>query len=217
MITLHLHGSLERFGGPYNLHVASPRAGARLLMVQLSGLEKAFRTGAFRVVIGDVDRGIDLDESMVTMQFADRDIHIVPSVAGAGGRGIGKVILGIALIGASFFLPGTIALTAFGATVEFGLASAVLGLGITTALSGVAQLLAPTPATDSNEPVASRPSYLFNSGQNRSVAGAVVPVVVGEAIVGSVVASAGIATEELPPTNADGSHSDKFLGTSGRP
>ena len=70
----------------------------------------------------------------------------------------------------------------------------VLGIGVSLALGGVAQLLTPVPkmptGTDStNDP---RKSYSFSGVQNTTRAGVPCPVIYGETIVGSIVVSAGI-------------------------
>jgi predicted phage tail protein len=68
-------------------------------------------------------------------------------------------------------------------------------------LGGVAQLLTPTPtqqAAGPDTPNDPRKSYSFSGIQNVSRQGVPVPIVYGETIVGSVVLSAGINTEEVP-------------------
>lgn len=139
---------------------------------------------------------------------------MVPAVEGGGSNnGFVKVVLGAALIATSFLLPASgTAFTLLGTAVEYSaISSAVLGLGTSLALTGVSQLLAPTPDLGSNESPDKRPSFVFNSGINRIEAGNPVPLAFGLFRVGSVVGSAGIAVEELPLSSADGVNSQKFL------
>jgi len=81
-------------------------------------------------------------------------------------------------------------------------AQAIGAVGLSLALAGTAQLLTPTAQTSAvtsgtdsfNDP---RKSYSFSGIQNVSRQGVPVPIVYGETIVGSVVISSGINTEEI--------------------
>lgn len=207
MKTFHLHGSLERFGGPYEMQVPTARHGVRLLAVQMPDLMDSMRTGRFHVVHGRLDAGMELDEETVAMSLPDGEVHVVPIVEGQDS-GFFNIILGAALVGIAL-IPG--AIPAAGLLGQGVLtAGAIGGLGVSLALSGAAQLLAPTPTVQSNEPVERRPSALFNSLLNRTEAGNPVPLAFGKVRTGSVVASVGVATEEVPAANSD-SGSGKFL------
>jgi predicted phage tail protein len=129
---------------------------------------------------------------------ASGEIKIVPVIAGAGATG--RIILGVALVafaiafapvGAGFLGAG---LAAGGSTFTLGAAaSAAIGLiGVSLVLSGVAQLLTPTPKTNTQDEGDPRKSFSFSGVQNTSRAGLPVPVVYGEMLVGSVVVSAGV-------------------------
>jgi hypothetical protein len=69
------------------------------------------------------------------------------------------------------------------------------GVGASLVLGGVAQLLTPTTKleADTNDP---RKSFSFSGIQNVARQGVPVPIVYGECLVGSIVISAGINTEE---------------------
>ena len=72
-------------------------------------------------------------------------------------------------------------------------------VGASLALGGVSQLLTPVPLTPTglDSPDDPRKSYSFSSIQNTSRAGAPVPIVYGEMIVGSVVISSGIDISQV--------------------
>jgi predicted phage tail protein len=110
-------------------------------------------------------------------------ISIVPVVAGAGA--VGRIIVGIALVAFSLLLPGV------GAVIGGALMTKIGLIGGALILTGIAELLTPTPTTskDEGDP---RKSFSFSGIQNVSRAGVPVPVVYGETLVGSVVISAGI-------------------------
>ena len=202
MRTIHLHGDLARFGGPFCWDVASPAEAVRGLCRQVPGFRQRLSEGSFHVISGDLEDGFEHEAETLTLLADEGDVHFVPAVEGAGGDsgGFFKVIAAAALIAVSFVNPvvGTV------------VGTAIRGLGVSLALAGVSQLISPTPAIGSNESPDRRPSFLFNSAINRIEAGNPVPLAFGVFRVGSVVGSAGIAVEELPVETNDGG-SYKFL------
>ena len=196
---IKLYGKLAKFIGHRVLEadVATAAEAVRFLLANWPELEAHMSDQHYRVSIGTYD----LAAEELHDPAGAAPISFVPVVAGAGG-GFGKILIGIALIAASFLLPGA---GAFGTFSIFGQAAVAGGFatGIATALSlvgaslilgGIAQLLTPTPkltqgADSEGDP---RKSYSFSGVQNTSRAGVPVPVVYGETLVGSVVISAGI-------------------------
>ena len=113
----------------------------------------------------------------------------------------------IALIGASFLFPGA---GLFGTSGLFGAGQAIVGVSsagvlqaaaVGTALSavgaglvltGAAQLLSPTPQSQSLKEQEQLESFTFSGIVNVSRQGIPVPVVLGRAYAGSVVISSGL-------------------------
>lgn len=218
MRVIHLHGDLARFGGPFSWDVASPAEAVRALCRMVPGFRARLSDGNFHVVSGPIDVGLEHDRETLALR-GQGELHFVPAIEGAGGnRGFIKIIAAAALVATSFALGGPVAggITAAGITTQGVVATLAFNIGLSVALAGVAQLLAPTPGVDSNESPDERPSFVFNSLINRQEAGAPVPLVFGRFRVGSVVASAGIAVEQVPYGTEDGSNSDKFYGKTGR-
>lgn len=207
MRTIHLHGDLARFGGPFCWDVASPAEAVRGLSRQVPGFRQRLSEGSFHVISGDLEDGFEHEAETLTLLADEGDIHFVPAIEGAGGgnNGFLKIIASAALIATSFIAFGG----PFAAGATF-LAKATFSLGVSVGLTGISQLLSPTPSIGSNESPDKRPSFLFNSGINRIEAGNPVPLAFGLFRVGSVVGSAGIAVEELPFATNDGG-STKFL------
>ena len=181
---IKLYGKLAKFIGHRVLEadVATAAEAVRFLLANWPELEAHMSDQHYRVSIGTYD--IDLEELHHPAGAAP--ISFVPVVAGAGA--VGRILVGIALIAASF-IPGVGALAV----------SLLFSVGASLALSGVAQLLTPTPkvmqgADNQDDP---RKSYSFSGVQNTSRAGTPVPIVYGETIVGSVVISAGIDTVQV--------------------
>jgi predicted phage tail protein len=122
-------------------------------------------------------------------------------LAGAGG-GVGKIILGIALV-ALAFIPGFgIGLSTVAGQAAAGFTAAgkiLLTLGASLALSGVAQLITPVPKIPQGPDTADDPrkTYNFSGIQQTSRQGVPVPCVYGLTLVGSVVISAGTDTVQV--------------------
>jgi predicted phage tail protein len=174
---IKLYGKLAKFIGHRVLEadVATAAEAVRFLLANWPELEAHMSDQHYRVSVGTYD--IDLEELHHPAGAAP--ISFVPVVAGAGA--VGRIIAGIALVAIGLFVPG---IGALGVQL-------LVAVGASLALSGVAQLLTPTPKISQDE-ADPRKSFSFSGIQNTSRAGVPVPVVYGETLVGSVVISAGI-------------------------
>ena len=191
---IKLYGQLAKFIGRRVLEadVATAAEAVRMLVANFPGLEQHMADQHYRVTVGTYD----LDETEIHDPAGQQEIKIVPVIAGAGA--VGRIILGVALIAASFFTAGaTIGLLGLAAPVA--LSTVFAGLGASLLLGGVAQLLTPVPKvpqgpdTD-NDP---RKTYNFSGIQQTSRQGVPVPAVYGLTLVGSVVISAGTDTVQV--------------------
>ena len=190
---IKLYGKLAKFIGHRVLEadVATAAEAVRFLLANWPELEAHMADQHYRVSVGTYD--IDLEELHHPAGAAP--ISFVPVVAGAGATG--RIIAAVALIAASFFFPAAAPAAAaltIGASTFTAVGAAIFFAGVSLLLTGVAQLLTPTPkltqgADSDGDP---RKSYSFSGIQNTSRAGVPVPVVYGETLVGSVVVSAGI-------------------------
>ena len=187
---IKLYGKLAKFIGHRVLEadVATAAEAVRFLLANWPELEAHMNDQHYRVSIGTYD----LTAGELHDPAGAAPISFVPVVAGAGATG--RIIAAIALIAASFFFPAAApaaaALTIGGSTFT-AVGAAIFFAGVSLLLTGVAQLLTPTPTTskDEGDP---RKSFSFSGIQNTNRAGVPVPVVYGETLVGSVVISAGI-------------------------
>lgn len=186
---IKLYGKLAKFVGHRILEadVATAAEAVRFLLANWPGLEKHMADQHYRVSVGKYDLALDEIHDPAGQQ----EIKIVPVMAGAGA--VGRIIVGIALVAFSLLLPGV------GAVIGGALMTKIGLIGGALILTGVAQLLTPTPKIPTgpdtqNDP---RKSYSFSGIQNTSRQGTPVPIVYGETIVGSVVISAGIDTVQV--------------------
>lgn len=200
MKTIILTGRLGKtFGPEFSLDIASPAEAVRALCYQIPGFEEELTKGSYRVsrITEKGDQSIDAE--LLHFEFGRTiGVKIEPVVHGAKNGGLGKIILGVALVGAAFFFSGGAlsgaAFSVFGQSVTYGQIALVGGL---MALSGVSSMLAPKVSTDKDKNEDEKTSFLISSPQNMIEEGHPVPLVYGfNVFVGSVMVSAGISTED---------------------
>lgn len=197
---VHLHGALgEAFGRLHRIAVASPAEAVRALSFLCRGFRKAIAEGTWRIIRGEPETGLCLGESELGFRLGRAPLHIVPVAAGAGGRGIGKIVGGLALAAGAFFLgPGVAGLAGLG-VIGGTVATAGIGIGLSLALQGTSALLSSNPiAANGRGGVTARASFAFSGPENVTAQGGCVPLVFGRFRVGSVVISAGLQAEQIP-------------------
>ena len=192
-----LYGELADFVGHKELDavINSTADAIRFLITNFEGLEAHMANRHYQVLVGNED----IDETELHNPIGQSDISIVPVITGAGG-GVGKTLLGVAMIGLAFAMPGAVfGGTGFSAAVGFsGFQAAVGNLGIALTLMGVSEMLFPLPKPpDFSNEEDPRISFSFSGVQNTSRAGTSHPIAYGEIVTGSVVISAGIDTNQV--------------------
>lgn len=199
MKTVQLLGELgKKFGKNFKLDVKNPAEAVRALCMNFPEFQKHLidseeKGVGYKVIVGKESQKIDDLHNPVGKQT----IKFVPVLMGSKSRFTG-IIIGAALIVASFYMPGM-------GTVLYGSGAGAVTLGAVTFSTGLAmviggtiQLLTPVPKTDTTERPDNKPSYVFNGAVNTTAQGYPVPVGYGRMIVGSAVISAGLVSEELP-------------------
>ncbi len=201
-----MYGELAEFVGHKELEavVKNPAEAVRFLVTNFPKLEAYMANKYYQVLVGKEDVG----KEDLHNPIGQDDIHIVPVITGAGGNSpFGRILLGAALIGASFLFPGA---GLFGTTSVFGagagttgaalfatkIGTAVSAIGAGLVLNGVSEMLFPMPKPEIPEDDP-RISFSFSGVQNTSRAGTAHPIVYGEVVTGSVVISAGIDTNQV--------------------
>ena len=201
---IKLYGELAEFVGhkEFEVQVDSLQKAVSFLVNNFAGIEKYMNPRYYQVKVGDYA----VDETEILHPIGQEDIHFVPVITGAG-RGIGKILLGAALIGIAFLMPvasGGLSLAAgikAGSLAKVGfMTKMVAGVGASLVLSGVSDMLFPLPDVpafeDTQDP---RLSFSFGGTQQTGRAGTPVPLVFGEIFTGSVVISGSIDTEQVQP------------------
>ena len=189
-----LYGELADFVGYKELDavINSTADAIRFLVSNFPKLEAHMNERYYKVLVNDYEIG----EEEVYHPIGKSSISIVPVISGAGG-GLGKTLLGVALIGLAFAVPGSIAFTKAGITGG-ALSKGLFGIGAALTLTGVSEMLFPLPdLPDFSNEEDPRISFSFSGVQNTSRAGTSHPIDYGEIVTGSVVISAGIDTNQV--------------------
>ena len=198
MRVIKVYGSLAKFLGQrsFRAAVSTPAEAMRFLVANFPGLREHMAEKYYKIGVGKIDLDVgDQPEQLHYPTGKAEAIRIVPVIGGAkgGGGGLLKTIIGVALIAISF-IPGLQGVAIAGTKIL--VSTALLTVGASLALSGVAQMLTPVPKTSYDETDPSK-SYNFSGIQNVTRQGVPVPICYGEVLVGSVVISAGISAEDI--------------------
>ena len=163
----------------------------RFLMENYQGIESHISQNNYQVYCGETCIGKE------ELNFSNNncDIKIIPVISGSGN--VGRMIAGVALIGAAVFTGGT--------SLTFGLSgfaggagiSAMAGnIGVLMLLTGVAGLLTPVPEVPPEEEDPTK-SFSFSGIQQTGRAGVAVPICYGHVLTGSIPISAKITTTDI--------------------
>ncbi len=196
MATIILLGELGRqFGRRHKMVVSSAAEAVRALSANFPTFERELVSSGERGVGYKVLVGRDeLNLERLHEPSGQQRITIAPVISGAGGNGLGQIILGAALIAVAWWNP-----MGWAAAGSFLSQATLYSVGTSMILGGVAQMIAPTPkSTEPSERPENKPSYAFNGAVNTTAQGQPVPVGYGRLIVGSGVISAGIDVDEVP-------------------
>lgn len=184
---IRVYGALRDFLGQstFQADIASPAEALRFLAANFPGLDQHMAERHYKVWSGPCS--VELDR--LHMATGCEVIRIAPTVAGAGD--VGRILLGVALIGLTIATGG-----AAGFLGEAALSVGLLGGSLV--LGGVVGLLTPVPAvTAPTDDPKRAESFNFSGISNVSRQGLPVPVIYGETIVGSIAISVGADVEQV--------------------
>ena len=203
MRVIKVYGKLAKHLGQRSFKAVArtPGEAIKFLLANFPDLRPVLSEGEYMVSVGRHQLPIgDHPEFIGYPAAGSEPIRIVPVVSGAGGN-TGTILLGAALIGASFLFPGAgmfgagSGIGAF-AGVSTSVGTALSAIGASLVLTGIANIISPTPKTPEmdSDP---RENFNFSGVQNVARSGVVVPVIYGEVVTGSITISAGLNTEEV--------------------
>jgi predicted phage tail protein len=201
MVEVKLLGELgKRFGRKHRFMAHSARDIFSALSNQLEGFKDYFCNAhekgiGFKLIDGDPD-GMDYENVLMGC----RRLIIAPIVSGGGA--IGRILIGVALIALAFIPFGGafagFAAASAGKAAGFAFGSGVLfSLGTSMVLTGVAQLLTPTP--DAVKETERKDSFLFDRASDLTVQGQPVPILYGKFLAASpLIISSALTTQQVP-------------------
>ena len=190
---IKLHGQLAKYVGhkEFDVEVDSVAKAVSFLINNFPNLETYMNPKYYEVKVGNYS----IDKNEIFYPIGNEDIHFIPAIYGAGG-GVGKILLGAALIGFAFAGGAGFFGSAFAKNT--GLFAFTKKVGFALMIGGVSQLLFPVPEPQKFESEEDpKLSFSFSGVQNTSRAGTPVPIVYGEIVTGSVVISAAIDTNQV--------------------
>lgn len=200
--TVKVYGHLAEHCGQsvFEALVRVPADAIKFLLCNFPELRSLMRDGYYKVAVGKFDLQLADHPEQLHFPLADADVvKVIPVVSGAGGRGLGAILAGAALIGTAVFTGGaTLGLTGFtaaGTGLGFTAAAAAGNIGLALTLGGIAQMITPVPRQPDLGEADPSGGFAFSGLQNVSQEGIPVPVVYGEMIVGSVVLSTGLVAD----------------------
>ena len=219
--TVRLLGELgQRYGVEHRYtNLRTPAEAIKLLCINHPELQQELITAhehgiGYRVIQAETD----LDYPDLRLPIGQHDLIVTPVIAGSGG-GVGRILIGAALVAGAFFTGGaTIGL--LGLAAPIAVSTALGAIGASLILGGVSQLLSPQPtignlgsnrlgsgdslSTDGPQSVTrgtdGRQSYAYTGAANTVGVGATIPVAYGEVLIGSQLLSANVdVTDESDP------------------
>ena len=198
---IYIEGEMgELFGQHHSINAPTVRDVFKLIDANHSGLKKYLLECHDKGVGFAIDvagNEIEYNEEML-LPLHEGDITITPIAEGAGG-GFKKILLAVAIVAFAFYMPnllvsysaapgvGAGAASTLTATGFAGINAAVFasggllqltlyGIGVSLALSGLQEIMAPDPSIDADQ----EESYLFNGQEQNIIEGDPVPVLYGK-------------------------------------
>jgi len=217
MKVVKVYGALRKELGQtrFEFVADTPVEAMRALLANFARLQQWLidsekRGVAYRVTVGK-QKVHNEDVSGLFAPWSERDVFSITPVLTGAGRGTGMILMGAALIGASFLFPGA---GLFGTTGLFGaggagvvgvssagvlqataIGTALSAIGASLVLNGIATMLSPVPKPPRE---ASRlESNSFSGVVQTTRQGVPVPMAYGRLFVGSAVISAGLDIDQV--------------------
>lgn len=206
MKVVKVYGALRKFLGGrcrFEFEVDTPAQAIKALCVNFPDLEQWLIKSdwGYRVMVGKERIGPENAE-LVCLPWSEREVFsIAPVIAGAG-QGAGQIFAGIGLIALAIITGGIASAgVALGGFMGIGtVGTAVVGIGASLVLGGIAQMISPQPNISPlirGKEAARLESFSFSGINNTSQQGLPVPIAYGRVFTGSAVLSAGLDVDQL--------------------
>ena len=205
-----VYGALRKKLGQcrFQFEADTPAQALKALCINFPGLEKwlldSEKDGVgYRVTLGK-EKITEQNAVLIAAPFSEREVFsITPVIAGAG-QGGGQILAGIGLVALAIVTGGIASAgVALGGFMGIGtVGTAVVGIGASLVLGGIAQSLSPAPVqstttTERGRDAAKFESFTFSGIVNTAKQGLPVPIAYGRVFVGSAVLSSGLDVDQL--------------------
>lgn len=173
---VHLDGELaEKYGKTFTIEADSFQDVVKCLDCNFPGFRNYLidcEEKGIGFLCQVADSPLEQDEELI-MKLGEGDMYISPQPAGS--KGALKIIAAIVLVALIIINPAALPMIAGGSLTTAGLF--VAGLAVSLAIAGLAEIMAPDPATDAG--FTQDNSYLFQGSAQNIVEGDPVPVLYG--------------------------------------
>lgn len=178
---VHLVGSFAgAYDGPVEVHASTAWEAVEAVVNQLG----CFRPDAMgRKVVQLL--GFDTIEDLKSALNDVVDLYLAPSLTFGKNGGLVQTVIGVALITAAFFIPGSWVLW------KVGVAAIVGTMGIGMVVGGLMQMLTPQPKLGGQGEEEARSKYLGGI-QNTTTIGTTIPLLYGRRRIGGHILSLNI-------------------------
>ena len=221
----------KKYGETHVYHnLRTPADAIKLLCINYPEFAKDLATSHEQGIFYKVTQvNQDLDYSELNLPIGSHDLVVIPVISGS--KSAGRVLLGAALIGASFMFPGgglfshysfsgAAAGTAGTALTMTKIGSAISALGASLILGGVSDMLAPQPVLPESidfdgaftnfsggpgsleKGADGKQTFAYTGPTNVSGLGKTIPVIYGKVLAGSLIVGAQIEPESENTTKA---------------
>jgi len=208
MKVVKVYGALRKKLGQcrFQFEADTPAQALKALCVNFPGLEKwlidSEQDGVgYRVTIGK-EKVTEQNAVLIAAPFSEREVFSITPVIVGAGDGAGQIFAGIGLIALAIVTGGIASAgVALGGFMGIGtIGTAVVGIGASLVLGGIAQALSPAPVNSTStfergREAAKLESFSFSGIVNTSKQGLPVPIAYGRLFVGSAVISSGLDVE----------------------
>lgn len=214
LFKVHFHGKLAKDYGKdvyevYGVHLKDVFSGLTSRFGQK--FQDTILNGAWHITSGKRSKNKlteddnFISENQVEFPLDDNELHVFPAVMGAGGKGVGQIILGVLLVVVAvvlvvFFPPAGAGLFTIGGFAVSATAAALAVAGVMSIAGGIMAMMTKAPTIDDYSSAASvdqRASFLYNGAVNNTEQGVPVPLVYGRHLTGSTIISAGMDVEQI--------------------
>ena len=176
---VYLQGELgEKFGKKFSVNTDNYADIIKCINVNRPGFLNFIRQCHFDGINFTIERNKEyVGEESLLLPIREGDVTIALVPAGAKS-GFAKIIAAVAL----FMIAGPAGQAIVGTSGTFlgmsaaTITTAITGIAVNLALTGIQQLMAPDPATDQDEPT----NYLFSGEANNAKEGDPIPLLYGE-------------------------------------